>query len=341
MRTFLVGAVVVGIVASAGAASRQGNASAVPSFEGVWKVTSVLTIGPNAANSIPDREPNINIWTKKYYARVTADGPARHFLSPPKNAAQLTGAEKLARYEHFRQFDASGGAYQIQGTKYFQQPVVSKDQSDDIIARTAGRPTPDAPIGQDIKFEGDRLILTQPTADRQSINRRTYMRLDRPAAAGTKPQAIEGAWKLTSTVITGANASANRKQEPNVYLFKNGYYGFVSQDGGQEAPPRRTLQPPKDAAKLTDAEKIARYEHWAPGAAQGGQYEMKGTTLSRYPIIAKNQSAEIIERYKTGKLGIALATLEVAFSNGNNTMVHTQKSADGKSLTTRTYTRLE
>ena len=342
MRAFLVAVAVVGVVASAAdVGSSQAKPSAIPSLEGVWKNTSVIATGANAANSIPNRQPNINIWTKKHFSRVTADGQTRPVLAPPKDQAKLADAEKLARYEHFRQFAAGAGTYEVKGTKYFQQPLVAKEQTDDIIARNAGRPTPNAPAGQDITFEGDTLILTQMTADGKTVNRRTYTRLDQPRAAGTKPHPIEGVWKATSSVVTGANASSNPNRQPSIYIYVNGYFSIVSQDGAATLPPRPVLAPPRDPAKLTNAEKLARYEHWAPGVAQAGRYEVKGTTLSQYGFVAKNQSADIIERNKTRNLGKVDPNSELVFSNGNNTMVQINKAADGKSEARRTYTRLE
>jgi hypothetical protein len=341
MRAFLIAvAVVVGLVVlREDVGFGQGKPAAAPSIEGVWRVTSVITTGTNAANSLPNRQPNINIWTKKHYVRVTSDGPVRPVLPPPKDPAKLTESEKLARYEHWRQFAAAGGTYEVKGMKFFQQPLVALTQTDDIIARNAGRPTPDAPLAQDITFEGSKLVIVQTTADGKNVNRRTYERLDQPSAA--KPHPIEGVWKLASTVITGDGASANPSQQPNVYVYKGGYYGFVTQDGAQQISTRPVLAPPKDAANLTNAEKMARYEHWTGGAAQGGRYEVKGTTLYRYPYLAKNQSGDIIERNKSGNLGTGVATGDVTFSNNNNTFVLAIKSADGKSETRRTFTRLE
>jgi hypothetical protein len=54
-----------------------------------------------------------------------------------------------------------------------------------------------------------------------------------------------------------------------------------------------------------------------------------------------NEDADMGVRIRTGNLGTVPPNSELVFSNGNNTMEQTAKSADGKSETRRTYTRLE
>src|SRR4051812_44001904 len=78
-----------------------------PSIEGVWKGTSVIITGTNAANSIPERQPNVVIFTKQYYSLITVAGTApRPVLAPPKDPANPTDTEKIARYEHWDLMEA-------------------------------------------------------------------------------------------------------------------------------------------------------------------------------------------------------------------------------------------
>jgi hypothetical protein len=106
-------------------------------------------------------------------------------------------------------------------------------------------------------------------------------------------------------------------------------------------PVRTVLADPKDPANLTEAEKLARYEHWAQLQGNAGRYAVKGTTLYQYALLGMNESADMTARRKTGNMGTVDPNSELVFSNGNNTMVQVNKSADGKSETRRTYTRLE
>ena len=146
----------------------------------------------------------------------------------------------------------------------------------------------------------------------------------------------------TSYVATGANAVANPQRQPNIVIYTKGYYGSVRQDSDTTPPlpSRPVLVAPKDPNKLTDAEKLARYEHWVPIGSDSGRYEVKGTTFYQYPLISKNQSAAIILRNQTGNMGTIAPNSEIKFE-GNDTIVQIAKSADRKTETRRTYRRLE
>jgi hypothetical protein len=335
MRAFLVAAAVTGVVSAAAVVGfTQAKPAGNLSIEGVWKGTTQTATGPNAVN-IPDRQPNIVIYTKKYYGRVAAEGAPRAVLTPPKDAAKISDAEKLARYEHWTPWTPVAGTYEIKGTQYVTTTIVARDQSANVLKGG----TPGAP--QETKFEGKTLVLTATSADGKSVIRRTYTRLDQPAAAATKPHPIEGVWKGTSVVATGVNAASNPNRQPSIFIYKSGYYTVVRQDAGPVPLPTRAVLPvPKDPNRLTNAEKLARYEHWAPVAGAAGRYEVKGTTLYHYDLVNKNQTAEMLARNKTGNLGTVAPNSELAFSNGN-TMVQMTTSTDGKTVTRRTYTRLE
>ena len=113
------------------------------------------------------------------------------------------------------------------------------------------------------------------------------------------PPSIEGVWKIAEVVTTGANASKNASPQPSLVIFSRGHYSFVSVNGTTARP---AVTPAKDPAKLTDAEKLARYEQWQPFTANAGTYEVKGTTLTRRPLVAKNVGAmtntTIVEEFK-------------------------------------------
>ena len=104
------------------------------------------------------------------------------------------------------------------------------------------------------------------------------------AEAKGKAASIEGVWKVTDVVITGANPLKNPHPQESVYIFAHGHYANVQVTG--EKP--RTASPTfKDPAKPTDAEKLARYDEWAPFGAQAGTYAVKGAKLTRTPTVAK------------------------------------------------------
>jgi hypothetical protein len=149
---------------------------------------------------------------------------------------------------------------------------------------------------------------------------------NKPSAAPT----IQGAWKTTSVVTTGANPTTDGDIPASIVIYTRNHFSIVEMNNGRQAP---APAPPKDPAKLTDAEKLARYEDWLPVTANSGTYEIKGTTLIRRQLVAKGSPAP-------GRTTYEDANRELRFE-GNDKMFQSVKSADGKSVTTRTYMRLE
>jgi hypothetical protein len=102
---------------------------------------------------------------------------------------------------------------------------------------------------------------------------------------------VEGVWKIVEVVVPGNNPTekdATRtisNPQPGLILFTKGYYSQISVTGEE---PRAAVEAAKDPQKMTDAEKIARFEQWRPFAANAGTYEVKGTTLMMHAMVAKN-----------------------------------------------------
>ena len=105
------------------------------------------------------------------------------------------------------------------------------------------------------------------------------------AQGGATGPSVDGVWKVAEIVTTGADAATNASPQPSLIIFARGHYSYLSVDG---TAPRPTFADPKDPDKLTDAEKIARYEQWRSFTAQAGTYQIKGTTMTRRPLVAKN-----------------------------------------------------
>ena len=109
------------------------------------------------------------------------------------------------------------------------------------------------------------------------------------AAFAQTKSPVEGVWKITEVVAPSSNpaekGTTNSNPQPGLLIFTKGYYSQVSVRG---AEPRAAVEPAKDPQNLTDAEKIARYEQWGPFTANSGTYEIKGTTLTMRPIVAKS-----------------------------------------------------
>ena len=109
-----------------------------------------------------------------------------------------------------------------------------------------------------------------------------------PHAALAQAASIEGVWKLTSIVRTGAQPLNLTNPQPGYTIYSHGSSATVTDNS---APPRKATPQAKDPNNLTEAEKAARFDEWAPMQAQAGTYELKGATLTRHPQVAKNVGA--------------------------------------------------
>lgn len=138
---------------------------------------------------------------------------------------------------------------------------------------------------------------------------------------------LQGAWRVTEFVVTGANAETNTSPQPGLYLFTRQHYSIVTVNG---TAPRKNFDTAREPAKLTDAEKIARYEVWDKFSANSGTYKVSGNTLTTHPLVAKNPAVmgpEITREFRIE----------------GNTLTLIRKSAAGQpvSVTTTRLTRLE
>jgi hypothetical protein len=132
---------------------------------------------------------------------------------------------------------------------------------------------------------------------------------------------IQGVWKITELVRTGANAANIKAPQPSLYIFTPRHYSIISVNGTQAR-----LQVPafKNPDKPSDAEKAATYDMWQPVTANAGTYEIKGTTITRRASVAK---------------GVAVMTTAPPnvseFKIQGDTLVLTNKSAAGQPVMAR------
>jgi hypothetical protein len=115
----------------------------------------------------------------------------------------------------------------------------------------------------------------------------TTLSLVASPALAQSAAALEGVWKVTKVVATGANPLDIPNPAPSLYIFSRGHYANVADTS--RTP--RTSVTFKDAANPTDAERLAKYQEWNFFAAQAGTYEVKGSTITRSPVVAKNVAA--------------------------------------------------
>jgi hypothetical protein len=94
--------------------------------------------------------------------------------------------------------------------------------------------------------------------------------------------------------------------------------------------PRKSFGNAANAEKLTDAEKMARYDAWVDFTANTGTYQVAGNVLTTKPIVAKNP-------------GVMGTTQTREFKIEGSTLTLITKSAAGQpaSQTTTRLTRIE
>ena len=99
---------------------------------------------------------------------------------------------------------------------------------------------------------------------------------------------IDGVWKIAEVTVTGSNPSTNSSPQPSLVIFARGHYSWIQVQGTTARKARPAAATP---GTLTDAEKVAAYDEWAPLTANTGTFAVKGSTLSRTLQVAKNVGA--------------------------------------------------
>ena len=130
-------------------------------------------------------------------------------------------------------------------------------------------------------------------------------------------KSFEGVWRVTKVVTTGANAATNSQPQPGLQIFYRGYFSIV-RDTSRE--PRKPSPAAQDSGHLTDAEKIARYDEWAPFGASAGTYEVKGDTMVTHNFVAKQvRGEEATVKFEGADTFVATAKSEPGAPAGRQT----------------------
>jgi len=98
------------------------------------------------------------------------------------------------------------------------------------------------------------------------------------SAQSSTKKTIEGVWKVTEIIVTGANASNVATPQPGLFIFAKKYYSVMWVPGNQ---PRSLFK----GDSPTDEEKIAAYDSFV---ANSGTYEVDGSTLTLHPMVARS-----------------------------------------------------
>ena len=97
-------------------------------------------------------------------------------------------------------------------------------------------------------------------------------------AQGAAKQSIEGVWRVSEIVVTGAGASTISSPQPGLFIFTRSHYSIMYIPGSKP----RAL---KKAEAATTVEKIAAFDSFL---ANAGAYELAGSTLTIRPIVARD-----------------------------------------------------
>lgn len=142
-------------------------------LEGVWKVAEVVLPAPNPADkgtTVTTPQPGLLIFTKGYYSgmAVTAGQP-RPAAEAPKDPQNLTDAEKIARYDQWRQFIANAGTYEVKGSTLLMHAIVAKNPN--VMTSTT-------PLTWELKIEGTNTFWLIPPSDRPTDARVKFTRVE-------------------------------------------------------------------------------------------------------------------------------------------------------------------
>ena len=157
----------IGLVASENSAVQRQTKTQV---EGVWKVAEVLVPSKNPAEkgtTITNPQPGLIIFTKGYYSLLAVRGSEpRTAFAPAKDPANLTDAEKIARYEQWSPFTANTGTYEVKGSMLQLHPIVAKN----VEVMASG-----TPITWELKVEAPNILWLIPPSDRATTDPRVKL----------------------------------------------------------------------------------------------------------------------------------------------------------------------
>jgi hypothetical protein len=146
----------------------QSNAG--PPLEGVWKITQILTRGANPV-TIANPQPGLLIFAHGHYSWVSVNGDKPRTASPAaKDPANMTDAEKLARFAEWSPFTANSGTYATKGATLTRNILVAKNVS--VMSAST-------PVVQQFTVEGDTLwlITTAPAGQPANETRTKFTRV--------------------------------------------------------------------------------------------------------------------------------------------------------------------
>src|SRR5215472_1285872 len=106
----------------------------------------------------------------------------------------------------------------------------------------------------------------------------TMLAMTLAAQSGSSRGPLEGTWKVTEIVVTGANSATTPNPQPGLFIFTRTHYSFMRVAANEPRPLFK-------AEAATNDEKLKAYDSFA---GTTGTYDVSGTTLTIRPIVARS-----------------------------------------------------
>ena len=100
-----------------------------------------------------------------------------------------------------------------------------------------------------------------------------------------KVPSLEGVWRIVEVASADPAYPTNSTPQRSQIIYTKKHYSYIAINR-----PRPKLEEPATAGTFTDAEKIARYEHWRLITAHSGTYEFKDGIVRTRAVAAKNEA---------------------------------------------------
>ena len=114
------------MLALAGQAAFAKGRPTAKSFEGVWRITKVVTPGANARTD-NHPQPSLQIFYRGYFSIIRDSSSEPRKPSPAAaDPTKPTDDEKIARYDEWAPFGASAGTYEVDGDTLITHNIVAK-----------------------------------------------------------------------------------------------------------------------------------------------------------------------------------------------------------------------
>ena len=154
------------IVAAAALAIAPVGAQA-GSIEGAWKLVKIVRGGSQPLN-LTNPQPGYTIYSHGHYATITDNSPAARKPAPaPKDPANPTDADQLAKFAEWAPLQAHAGTYVLKGATLTRMPDIAKN------AAQIGQPNV-----SEITIKGDTLtMVSQPPPGQTGVETVTMTRV--------------------------------------------------------------------------------------------------------------------------------------------------------------------